>query len=76
MSIRSRIKKLAQYVSAEVYWKLDAHEQDNYAAKYIIVAPVPRGTDDELVVAEIDKQAAARGGTATRIIREFKQGRR
>lgn len=76
MSIRSRIKQLAQFVAAEVYWKLDAHEQDNYAARYIIVAPVPRGTDDELVVAEIDKQAAARGGSATRIIREFKQGRR
>lgn len=76
MSIASRIRKLAQYVAAEVYWKLDAHEQDNYAAKYIIVAPVPRGTEDELVVAEIDKQAEQRGGAATRIIREFKQGRR
>lgn len=76
MSIRSRIKQLAQFVAAEAYWKLDAHEQDNYAARYIIVAPVPRGTDDELVVAEIDKQAAVRGGVASRIIREFKQGRR
>ncbi len=76
MSIRSRIKKLVQFVAAEAYWKLDAHEQDNYAAKYIIVAAIPRGTDDELVVAEIDKQAAARGGVASRIIREFKQGRR
>lgn len=76
MSIRNRIKKLAQFVAAEVYWKLDAHEQDNYAARYIIVAPVPRDTTDELVVAEIDKQAASQGGTATRIIREFKQGRR
>lgn len=76
MSIRSRLKKLVQFVASEVYWKVEAHEQDNYAAKYIIVATVPCGKDDELVVAEIDKQAAARGGVATRIIREFKQGRR
>ena len=75
MSIRSRIKQLAQFVVAEVYWKLNAHEQDNYAARYIIVAAVPRGADDELVVAEIDKQAEVRGGVASRIIREFKQGR-
>lgn len=75
MSIRSSVKKLVQFVAAEVYWKVDAHEQDNYAAKFIIVAKVPRGTNDELVVAEIDKQAEARGGVATRIIREFKQGR-
>ena len=76
MSVRSRLKKLVQFVAAEVYWKVEAHEQDNYAAKYIVVSTVPRGTDDELVVAEIDKIAAAREGAATRIIREFKQGRR
>ncbi len=73
--MKNAIKRHIKVAVAALYWRCNAHTEDNYAANYIIVAPVPRDTDDDLVVAEIDKQAAIRGGVATRIIREFRAGR-
>lgn len=74
--MKNAIKRHIKIAIAALYWRCNAHTEDNYAKNYIIVAAVPRGTDDDLVVAEIDKKAAAMSGQATRIIREFKAGRR
>lgn len=77
MGIRDRVRKLTQVavrrVAAEVYWAVGAQHEDNYAKNFILCSQVPRDADSEMVVAEIDKQAAARGASATRILREIRR---
>jgi len=74
--IRAFVKKLARLAVIEAYWKLEAFDDDQYAAKVVIFTKVPRDADTELVVAEVDRRAANMGGVATRIIREMKDPRR
>jgi hypothetical protein len=57
-----------------LYWRIGAKEEDNYAKNYIMCSEVPADKDMDLVVVEIDKAAAARGGVATRILRDIRRG--
>lgn len=68
------LKKVIRQAAAELYWKVGAQEEDNYAKNFIVYAQVPRDADNELVVAEIDKKAREKGGLATRILREIQEG--
>ena len=73
--MRNFIKKVVRIGVAELYWRAGAHLEDNYAKNYILLSQVPRDTDKDLIVAEMDKAAAAQGKVITRILREFHNGK-
>lgn len=70
--LKELTKKAARRAAAEVYWRIGAKEEDNYAKNFIIYQEVPADANTDLIVAEIDKVAAQRGGTATRILRDIR----
>lgn len=72
MRIRKFAKRIVRQAVAELYWAIDAKEEDNYAKNFIIFQEVPKNADMDLIVVEIDKKAEEMGGVATRILRDIR----
>jgi hypothetical protein len=72
---KSVLKRMVTLAVIEMYWALDAQDEDNMAKQVILKMAVKRDTPDDIVVAEVDDYVRAKGKSARRILREQMHGK-